>query len=244
MEISQHLSSTKWLSTQETAFSLIAMARLSGITEGSQKTTFTYSWNGKERTVTSASPVFQATLSADHTHEGEISILNSGDTLIYPRLILEGIPAVGQEKGAESGMQIHVVYKTMEDDDMDPTSLVQGTEFIGEVTIRNTGITGKYEEVALNHLIPSGWEIHNTRMDPSESSESSDFDYQDIRDDRIYTYFDIESGQSKTFRVILNASYLGKFYLPMVEAEAMYDATIHCRLPGKWITVVKPGDTN
>ena len=98
-----------------------------------------------------------------------------------------------------------------------------------------------YREVALSHLLPSGWEIRNIRMAPSGLVKDSAFNYQDIRDDRVYTYFDIQQGKSKTFSVLLNASYLGRFYLPMVNAEAMYDATINARVPGRWIKVVNPG---
>ncbi|MFN8396504.1 MAG: hypothetical protein U0176_17905 [Bacteroidia bacterium] len=47
----------------------------------------------------------------------------------------------------------------------------------------------------------------------------------------------------KTFRILLNASYLGKFYLPTVYVEAMYDNSISARIPGEWVTVVEPSDS-
>lgn len=59
--------------------------------------------------------------------------------------------------------------------------------------------------------------------------------------------FDIHTGDlasastSKTFRIKLNATYAGKFYLPTVSTDAMYDNSIHARTPGKWVEVVKPG---
>ncbi|MCP4715400.1 MAG: hypothetical protein GY868_09800, partial [Deltaproteobacteria bacterium] len=60
--------------------------------------------------------------------------------------------------------------------------------------------------------------------------------------DRVHTYFDIEQGRTKIFRILLNAGYVGKFYLPMVTAEVMYDSTINARVPGRWISVTKPGE--
>ncbi len=42
-----------------------------------------------------------------------------------------------------------------------------------------------------------------------------------------------------TFNVMLNASYLGKYYLPGIQAEAMYDNEYLVRGKGKWIKVVK-----
>jgi len=39
----------------------------------------------------------------------------------------------------------------------------------------------------------------------------------------------------------LNAAYLGRFYLPTISTEAMYDNTVSARKPGKWVEVVKQG---
>lgn len=47
--------------------------------------------------------------------------------------------------------------------------------------------------------------------------------------------------KTSTFRIVLNAAYIGKFYLPTIYCEAMYDNTINSRKPGKWGNVVKPG---
>ena len=50
-----------------------------------------------------------------------------------------------------------------------------------------------------------------------------------------------ENTITKTFRIQLNATYQGKFYLPTVESEAMYDNTINARQPGKWVEVIPAG---
>jgi len=65
--------------------------------------------------------------------------------------------------------------------------------------------------------------------------------YRDIRDDRVYTFFDLRAGETKTFRIMLNAAYLGKFYLPGAFAEAMYDGTINAKSEGTWVEVVQAG---
>jgi uncharacterized protein YfaS (alpha-2-macroglobulin family) len=77
--------------------------------------------------------------------------------------------------------------------------------------------------------------------DAFEEKESA-FKYRDTRDDRVYTYFDIAQGQTKTFHIGLHASYLGRFYLPLIKVEAMYDAMLHARQPGKWVMVVQSGE--
>ena len=96
----------------------------------------------------------------------------------------------------------------------------------------------KLDNLALSHIVPAGWEIHNPRL-TGEGETAPDIDYQDIRDDRIYTYFSLEGGKTKSFTVLLNAAYTGRFYQPAINVEAMYDANRHARIKGQWVEVVK-----
>ncbi|HEY9560632.1 MAG TPA: hypothetical protein VIR29_07590, partial [Anseongella sp.] len=66
------------------------------------------------------------------------------------------------------------------------------------------------------------------------------FTWQDIRDDRVYTYFDLQEKGSVTYHVLLNAAYPGKYYQAPVYCEAMYDAGINARTSGRWVEVVNP----
>jgi hypothetical protein len=68
-------------------------------------------------------------------------------------------------------------------------------------------------------------------------NQNSTFDYQDIRDDRVYTYFDLRMNEQKTFVFYLNASYSGRYYQPPVSCEAMYDFSIRAQKPGRWVSV-------
>jgi len=242
-EISEELSGEKWLSTQTTAYALIAMARYTGIEGGAGRMDFTLSWNqGDPLAVSTDSPMIQESLVVDDKTFGLIEIENKGDMALYARIILKGLPPIGSEMAAENGMKIKAEYLTLEGEPIDPDKLEQGTDFVAEVQIFHTGRSMDYEEVVLSQIFPSGWEIHNARMYSSALEDEGEFEYQDIRDDRIYTYFDIKQNKSKIFRVQLNASYLGRFYLPMVAVEAMYDATINARVPGHWVEVVRPGE--
>jgi uncharacterized protein YfaS (alpha-2-macroglobulin family) len=240
-DISEHLSSERWLSTQTTAYALIAMARISAAQGGEMR--FAYSWAGGEEIImTSELPIVQSPLPVEGLSEGTVEVNNNGDVILYSRLILQGIPRPGEESASQNGLAVQVRYRTLDNQGLDPTELEQGLDFIAEVTVSHIGLQGEYREVALSHLVPSGWEIRNLRMAPSGLIQDSAFDYQDIRDDRVYTYFDIRQGESKTFHLLLNASYLGDYYLPFVGAEAMYDATINALVPGRWITVRNPGE--
>lgn len=69
-------------------------------------------------------------------------------------------------------------------------------------------------------------------------TSATGIDYQDIRDDRVYSYFNLNAGKAVKLKVKLNASYIGKFYLPGILAEAMYDGDIKAFQSGAWVEVV------
>jgi alpha-2-macroglobulin len=108
-----------------------------------------------------------------------------------------------------------------------------------KVIIKNPGGRGRYTEMALTQIFPSGWEILNARMLGGEGAFKSSYStYQDIRDDRVYTYYNINATETLTYYVQLNASYLGRYFLPGTFSEAMYDNTISAGVNGKWVEVV------
>jgi len=237
-QIAANLSQESWYSTQTTAYALIAVAKYCG-TNKNGKLNFSYTLNGKSSSATSASYVMQIPVTA----EGTVSIQNKGQNVLYTRLILQGRPDAGQEPNIPNNPEVldmQVKYSTREGKPLDPATLRQGSDFMATVTIHNPGKRGYYEQMALTQIFPSGWEIINTRMMGNDSSfQSSPLTYIDVRDDRVYTYFNIEETKTRTYNVLLNAAYLGRYYLPAVSCEAMYDNTIQAFLPGKWVEVVK-----
>jgi len=82
--------------------------------------------------------------------------------------------------------------------------------------------------------------IVGRRSTLTNDTEKTDLgDYQDIRDDRVYTYFGIGAGRQPTFRVSLTASFSGTFYLPGVNCEAMYDHSMSANEKGQGVEVSK-----
>ena len=240
--ISESLSRKEWLSTQETAYALLALSKAVSDPKGDAQTAFSFEWNGTAASaVTSASPVVERALEIGKAPTPKLSVRNTGSTTLYPRLILSGLPPVGSETAAASGLALDVAYLTPDDKPLDPGRLEQGTDFKVRVKVTNSGVRGDYQQVALSHVVASGFEIRNDRLDPSRARATTAFDYQDVRDDRVYTYFDLKAGETKTIELLANAAYLGRFYLPMLTVEAMYDATISARAKGQWVEIVDPG---
>jgi len=236
--VAKTLSSEEWLSTQETAYSLLAMCEYANVKGQQAELNFTYFLNGKTQQVNSKKNLYQVKYTdKDFTGKGRMNFKNTGKSLLYVRVIVEGIPLAGDKSPSAKDLKMQLIFKDMQGMEIKPDKLTQGTDFVVEVTVTNPGKKGIYKEMTLNQIFPSGWEIHNTRMDGTGSSGPAR--YQDIRDDRVYSYFDLAPGTSKTFTIQLNATYRGKFYLPATYAEAMYDHLIHAKLSGKWVEVVE-----
>lgn len=238
--IASKLSQDDWYSTQTTAYCLIAIADYCGKNASGSKLIFNYQASAAKGNVNSGSYIWSQTLKAQ---SGNLMVHNNGKNKLYVRLIQKGQPVTGEDiKPIDnpSILQMRIAYFDLNGKTIDPTTLKQGTDFVAQVSVKNPGNRGRYDNMALSEIFPSGWEILNTRlMDNDEAFKSSESDYRDIRDDRVYTYFSLPEHKEVTYFVMLNAAYLGKFYQPPFYCEAMYEHSISALAKGKWVTVVK-----
>jgi uncharacterized protein YfaS (alpha-2-macroglobulin family) len=244
-EVSKALSADSWMSTQTTAYCLIAMSKFVTMTGGtSAEMKYNVKVNNNAPVALNTKlPLKQIDMGLKGAAAGNVSVTNNGTGVMFARIILEGIPETGDQTEAENDLKVDINYTDMQGNPIDVSRLEQGTDFIAEARITNPGTRGEYLQMALTQVFASGWEIHNVRMDEAESVIKSDYpDYQDIRDDRVYTYFNVSPYKTMTFRIVLNSAYVGHYYLPTIYCEAMYDNTINSRKPGKWVDVVKPGE--
>jgi len=242
--ISADLSKDEWMSTQTTAYCLIALSRFIGSSTGNGIHA-SFSLNGGNSVNVETTKAISTTdmgLTKSFTR-GTLRMTNKGANVIFARIVLQGIPSQNNMTPSQNGLQMSVAYFTTGGKKVDPASIPQGMNFIAEVTVTNPGLRGSYNQMALTQIFPSGWEIINSRM--SEVAQSgtlaSPYSYQDVRDDRVFTYFDLDPNRSKTFRIMLNSTYLGRFYLPSVYCSAMYDNTINAMIPGRWVEIIPSG---
>ena len=236
--LSQGLSSQRWYSTQTVAYTLMAISKYLGDQKATQTFGFSYAVSGGQSTsANSKSAIMQINLPAGGSNTS-LTVKNTSKAKLFVRVVQRGQPTAGQESAQANDLKIAVAYTDMKGKALDPANLPQGVDFIAEVRVNHPNSRPvPYLELALNQTFPSGWEISNSRMTDIESTSQSAFDYQDIRDDRVNTFFDLPESQSKTFRVRLNAAYPGRYYLPAVSCAAMYDNSISANTKGMWVQV-------
>jgi uncharacterized protein YfaS (alpha-2-macroglobulin family) len=236
-KVSKNLTQENYFTTQSTAFSLVAMGRLAEKLSGTMA--FDWTLNGNKRpNVKSAKAIYQISIPTTPDN-GNILAKNNGNGILYvnlisrTQLVKDTLPAVS------NNLRLDVNYLSLSDQPVDVNNLKQGTDFKAIITVTNINGITDYRDIALTHIIPSGWEIYNDRMTNSQEQHetTSVYTYRDIRDDRVLTYFDLDRNRAKEFTVRLQASYAGTFALPSILCEAMYDVNVQAKTKAGQVTV-------
>ncbi len=229
----------QWMSTQTTAYCLIAISEYARGFTTDGNLNVNVALGSVNNRYTSDEFITQVQL-AEADKQQPVKVTNNGQQAVYAQFIKRGVPLAGNETPDAQKIKMQVTYKTKDGTPVSVEQLPSGQDFVAEVSVSNPGTQGDYTELALTQIFPSGWEIINTRLDGNAAGPKQDEpEYQDIRDDRVYTYFDLKANEKKVFKILLNASYRGEFYLPAASVEAMYDHTIHANTAGQWVAVGK-----
>ena len=238
-------NAARWYSTQEVATCLRALCKFAKKATFGEKADFVITSGGREMPVNSTTSYYLYNFT-DNT-SGGIAVKNTSKQKLFCRAVFNGRPAVTNQGSEAKNISLNIRYTDVKGQAIDPAKLTQGTDFMAEVTVTRTGeMRFDFNELALTQIFPSGWEILNTRMNLVGGGNSDPLDYQDIRDDRVMTYFDlpfnwnndVNAKQSRTYRIQLNAAYTGRYFLSTIACEAMYDDRIRASVPGRWVEVI------
>ncbi|WP_166386786.1 alpha-2-macroglobulin family protein [Polaribacter sp. 11A2H] len=238
--IAKELSGSKWMSTQSTAYSLLAIGKMV-VKNGGKAINLEYTNNGKTVAVDTQSSMVQRTVQVKNG-ANSITIKNEDNNVVFARIINSGQLPLGDEITESRGLSASVQYVDLQGKPININNLKQGQDFVAKIIVSNPK-NETVKDIALTQVFPSGWEIVNTRFTDFGTTTKSEARYTDIRDDRVNFYFDLNQqsnkAETKTFTVLLNAAYLGNYYLPGIQVEAMYDHDYLVRTKGRWIEVIK-----
>ncbi|MEM7187193.1 MAG: MG2 domain-containing protein, partial [Bacteroidota bacterium] len=204
ISLAKSLSSQRWYSTQETAYGLLAMAKMVE-KNGGKAMDISISQNGSSSTVTTDRAIAQREIPVS-MGGNEITVTNKKGNVVYVTLAQKGKLPLGQELADRKNIALKATYLDGEGATLDVSELRQGTEILAKVVVTNTS-SDYVDNIALSKIFPSGWEIVNTSFTELGGGAEGNARYTDIRDDRVNFYFDLRAGKSKEFTVKLNASY-------------------------------------
>ena len=237
--ICENLNKDTWYSTQSLAWSLFSYMKfaesLPAENDTSSKVSLSFNGEKSELSVISNQIVKKELKMKEGTNLLELE--NRSGKPVYANLVRKGVPLVSDNSVSEKGLSMKVDYLDMDLKPVNKNSLEQGSDFMMVVRITNKTFTS-VGNIALTQMVPSGWEIRNTRLfEAGFGIRESSYDYRDIRDDRVNTYFGLSNGETKTFLLILNAAYKGEFFQPSVWCEAMYTENCYSGIPGGVVKV-------
>ncbi len=237
--ICDELSNDTWFSTQSVAWGLFAYMRWAEmIPAGNReaaKINLTVNGEASVQTINQKQVIVRDIKMKPGNNQ--LTVENISREPVYATFSAKGVPAVSSPERAEKGLKMAVNYFTTDLNPLDHRNLEQGADFIMVVNITNNTYA-RVENIALNQMVPSGWEILNTRLFEADFKiKDSPYDYRDIRDDRVNTFFSLNRGETKNFIMILNAAYKGEFFQPSVWCGAMYLDNCFSRYPGAIVKV-------
>ncbi len=225
--LAQHLGNGTAYSTHSTAYALLAIAQLYEKYSGN----LSFEW-----ALNQTAPTAVQTAKSNWQHQlpsknaaGKVNIRNKGEGKIYASLYQRTRPLTDTAAARMRNISLQLVYTDLNGQPVKAEKLVQGTDFLMSVRIHNTHPTQAYRHMALTYILPSGWEVVNERYLREGENRTGHITYQDIRDDRVLTYFDLPAHGSQEVRLRLRAAYCGEFTLPAVRCDAMYDTDAYAR---------------
>jgi len=248
MRIAETLSGKEYLSTQSSGYMLMALGRYfeaTGISAAGGKmiSGAVTLGNGKKIDFNKNGRV---TLPIKDSFNKEITVEISNNTMIetvYASLSWNGVPLKDESKASQKNLNLQVSWYDESGNIINPQSLKQGATFYGRFTVSNSSPLTRVTDVALLQIIPSGWQIENTRLNntllPLWTSQwaLNRETYLDMRDDRVMWFFDLSSNKAMDFIVKVNCVSSGEFWLPGTLVETMYNNDFRATTAGTKVYV-------
>jgi uncharacterized protein YfaS (alpha-2-macroglobulin family) len=215
----EEVQNAKYLNTQELAFSLMAFAKIAHLNKN-QNISAQVILNGSSYTVNKNQP-----LVLELKKLANFQIKTQGQGKLYYSYLVSGVDAKGHIVEED---QLIKVRRTYLDRNGNPINGKISVNDLIQVKIEIQPLQNqRISNIAIVDMIPSGFQIENERLNfVNNQLTNANYDYKDIRDDRVIYYVSLENGK-KELRYYLRAVQRGTFTVPPIAADAMYNGNIH-----------------
>ncbi|MCB2204014.1 hypothetical protein KQI65_04640 [bacterium] len=214
-------------STQETAFVMLALGKAARRSASTDISVGVYV-DGKKRASYDGRSI---ALGDDELGKGSVVLKASGSGEVYYFWSAEGVKLRGDIVEEDANMQVrrnYYDYQTRQR--VAPSQFRQGQLLVCEIALSGEGRS--VDNVAVTDMLPAGCEIENTRLRASTSlkwdvKDALKVEYLDIRDDRLILFTSLDGERTRRYAYLVRVVNAGRFALPPIGAEAMYDPGIH-----------------
>ncbi|WP_019949450.1 alpha-2-macroglobulin family protein [Hymenobacter aerophilus] len=223
-QLSRRVQQAGWLSTQERAFSLLALGKLAKSNANSTATAQLLAdgknigaFTGKDLTVSNVA-------------NRQITLRPAGKGSLYYFWELEGISPTGRVAEEDAYLTVRRQFLDRNGNPLGSATFRQNDLVVVRITVQSAESAGEVANVAITDLLPAGLEIDNPRIgavrELAWAKDAAQPDYLDVRDDRL-NLFTTATPKPKAFYYLARAVSKGTFRLGPVSADAMYNAEYH-----------------
>ena len=217
-QVGEMMAASRWMSTQERAFALLALGRLAGQAKSDDITAGVEIKGRKKASFTGDDLLLDITGT-------EATITASGSGMLYYYLETEGIPASGENREEDRVLSVRRRLLDRNGAQISQQEIRQNDLIVVEITL-STNDNSTVENVVITDILPACFEVENTRLTAdrgiSWAKDRSVPEYTDIRDDRV-SFFVNAGGKQQKFYYMVRATSKGTFKQGPVSADAMYN---------------------
>jgi alpha-2-macroglobulin len=223
--VSEKLKQRYWYSTQELAFSFLALGK---INRAAAKSTITaeIKVNGKTIGNTNGNDL---RLTSQQLKGTDINITTQGNGKLYYYWETEGISASGAYKEEDNYLKVRKRFFDRNGRMISGNTFKQNDLVIVQITLEKS-YSNDVENIVITDMLPAGFEIENPRtkeipgMDwiKNESTPTA----MDVRDDRINLFVNAYNDK-QTYYYAVRAVSPGVYKMGPVSADAMYNGEYH-----------------
>ena len=249
-QLADSIKGKRWLSTQDAAFSVMAIGRYLRDSKPAVAYASAELWLGENRLLGAEAGKTLEYRTAGARPAGKYTLRLAGapDAKGYITWLQSGIP-VAPPVDEDNGLKVRRWYLNEQGQPLAGTTISSGDLIRVAITIDGPAA----EHIVIEDLLPAGLEVENPRLNsaaahdqPTErgSKPQPFFDVQrlDIRDDRVIVVGNMPHAGSGRFEYLARAVTPGVFIIPPLRAECMYDmGMMSLSGGGGKLTVTGPG---
>ncbi len=223
--VSDKLKDRYWLSTQERAFSFLALGKLAR-TANKSDATAEIVVNGKTIAKVNGGQWRGDRKALKSTN---VEIVTKGNGRLYYFWQAEGISSSGAYKEEDSYLRVRKRFYDRYGHEITGTTFKQNDLVIIGITLERSFSTD-IDNVVITDLLPAGFEIENPRTKEIPGmdwiKEKDEPMALDVRDDRIHFFVNVESSK-QVYYYAVRAVSPGLYKMGPVSADAMYNGEYH-----------------
>lgn len=225
--VSESLKSNRWFSTQERAFSLIALGRIAKEAERTNiNADVTVDGEQIGEFKNTKTPL---TLSGPDL-EGDVSVSTSGEGTLYYFWETEGMSKDGSFKEEDSYLKVRRTYYKENGAIADLSKIEQNDRLIVKLSIQNI-FDKNIDNIVITDMLPACFEVENPRIGALPNyrwiKDQNNPDYSDFRDDRVHLFTNLSYGRVRNYYYVVRAVSKGEYNLGPAAADAMYNNEYH-----------------